>query len=253
MLNRSLATRIFLIAIAAITVSYTVKDWMDFATCGAVQSCLDSAGIYQNYTKFSVSFLLTCLAFYYSSRFAVTAKDGKWLKIAFVFSLMADVCFRLLGMFAPDFPVSPSILGICCFMLFQSALIYRHSRLHESDESFPKALWIPVVILVVAGILLAVGVIPLLLFAVGAYAAFLITSLCVGCKAPSRNHYSAAAARLVKIGMIVFFLGDVLVGLALATSDDHSVMETVAAIANNFIWLVYVPAQILLIKSCGEK
>lgn len=244
-------SKFLLIAIAVVFTTYFIKDWVDLAHCGAVESCLQDAHTYQNYTKFLSSFLLTALAFY-ASGFACCPRDGKWLKIAFCCSLLADVCFRLLGMFVTDLPVAPSILGIVCFMFFQSALIYRHTRTSDDDAHFPKFLLVPVIVLAVLAVAYFAGLVPQMLFVIGSYAAFLISSLIAGCKAGGLGYFSKHKAGLMKIGMIVFFVGDALVGLALATSDDHSIMELVSAIADGLVWPVYVSAQILLIKSCCE-
>lgn len=244
-------SRFLLIAIAIVFTTYFIKDWVDLFHCGAVESCLQDAHTYQNYTKFLSSFLLTVLAFY-ASRFACCPRDGKWLKIAFTCSMLADVCFRLLGMFVTDIPVPPAILGITCFMFFQSALTYRHTRTSDTDAHFPKILFVPIVVLVVLAIAHFAGLLPQMLFVIGGYAAFLICSLIAACKAGAVGYFSQHKAKLMKIGMIVFFVGDALVGFALATSDDHSVMELISAIADGLVWPVYVPAQILLIKSCCE-
>lgn len=244
-------SKFLLIAIAVVFTTYFIKDWLDLFHCGAVESCLQDAHTYQNYTKFLSSFLLTVLAFY-ASRFACCPRDGKWLKIAFTFSMLADVCFRLLGMFVTDIPVPPAILGITCFMFFQSALTYRHTRTSDTDTHFPKILFVPIVVLVVLAIAHFAGLLPQMLFVIGGYAAFLICSLIAACKAGAVGYFSQHKAKLMKIGMIVFFVGDALVGLALATSDDHTVMELISAIADGLVWPVYVPAQILLIKSCCE-
>lgn len=251
MLMKNNVSKFLLIAIAVVFTTYFIKDWVDLFHCGAVESCLQDAHTYQNYTKFLSSFLLTVLAFY-ASRYACCPRDGKWLKIAFTFSALADVCFRLLGMFVQDFPIAPSILGITCFMFFQSALTYRHTRTSDSDTHFPKILIVPLCVLAVLAVAYFAGLVPQILFVIGGYAAFLICSVIAACKASAVGYFSQHKAKLMKIGMIVFFIGDALVGLALATSDDHTVMELISAIADGLVWPVYVPAQILLIKSCCE-
>jgi len=44
----------------------------------------------------------------------------------------------------------------------------------------------------------------------------------------------------------------VLVGLALITGEDHSALQAAAEIANNFVWWLYVPAQLMLIRSTAK-
>ena len=81
---------------------------------------------------------------------------------------------------------------------------------------------------------------------IATYAAFLICSLVVACKVPSKGYFPAKNARNIKRGMILFFCCDACVGISLATGNDHSVQEIVATVANNFVWYFYTPALILL-------
>lgn len=244
-------TKSILIAIAVLFLSYFIKDWVDLARCGAHDSCLTGIGSYQSVTKFATSFLLTVLAFYVS-RFASCPQDGRWLKIAFVFSLMAVFCFRILTLVGVDLAIC-DLLGITGFMLFQSAMIHRHTRTNDNDKHFSKVFIISIVTLVLAVALCVAGILSQLVAIVVVYAGFLIPSLVVGIKAGSWGYFSKHKSQLIKIGMIVFFIGDALVGFALAIGDEGSVMDWIAAVANNLIWIVYVPAQLLLIKSCGEE
>ena len=247
MFLRSIAQRVVLSLIVVLLLVTTVKDWFDFYTCGAVGQCLSDAGTLQLYTKFSMSFLLTVLAFMATSR-AFSPRDAKFLRIAFVFSLLADFCFSKLKILLPDAASLSTVLGIVFFMMFQTVLIYRHSRKSETDTNFPKIYWLLAAVTVVAIILFATGTIGLTVATVLAYAAFVITSTVIGILAPCKGYYPAVNASLIRWGMVAFFIGDALVGLALASGEDHSVIQTVSAVANNFIWWVYVPAQIMLIR-----
>lgn len=251
MLKRNCTTKVLTVAIVVLTLSCLVKDWVDFAHCGAFNSCLLSECVFQNFGKFTISLLLAVLAFYAGS-FACCAQDAKWFRIAFVFSLIADSCFRLLPMIPVELPTSTSILGIVFFMFYQSAMIIRHTRVSDSDSHIPKVFAIPFAILLAFLILHSLNLVSQLVFVVASYGAFLICSVVMGVKAGSLGYFSNHKARLIKIGMIAFFFGDVLVGGSLAMGDSGSPLEMIAAISNNLIWIVYVPAQLLLIKSCGE-
>ena len=247
MLSRSIAQKAVFSLIVVLLLVTTAKDWFDFYTCGAVGQCLSDAGILQLYTKFVMSFLLTVLAFMATSR-AFSPRDAKFLRIAFVFSLLADFCFSKLKILLPDAASLSTVLGIVFFMMFQTVLIYRHSRESETDTKFPKIYWLLAVITVVAIILFATGTIGLTAATVLAYAAFVIASTVIGILAPCKGYYPAVNASLIRWGMVAFFFGDALVGLALVSGEDYSVIQTVSAVANNFIWWVYVPAQIMLIR-----
>ena len=228
----------------------TGKDWFDFYTCGgAVGTCLSDAGLLQLYTKFAMSVMLTVLAFATASN-AFCARDAKFLRVAFIFSLLADFSFSMIKAIAPDAGAVSTVLGIVFFMLFQTVLIYRHTRTSESDKSLPKVYGLLVVALVAAVVLIATNVVGLTVAVVIAYAVFLITSVVMGILAPGKGFFPAENAKFVRIGMIVWFFGDALVGLSMVSGDDHSALQMVATLANNFIWWVYVPSQLLVIRSC---
>ena len=103
------------------------KDWFDFYSCGAVSQCLSDSGTLQLYTKSVMTTMLTILAFITASS-AFSGRDGKLLRAAFVFSLLADYSFSLIKAFVPDAGTISTVLGITFFMVFQTILIYRHSR-----------------------------------------------------------------------------------------------------------------------------
>ena len=130
----------------------TGKDWFDFHACGAVGTCLSDAGHFQLYTKFAMSVMLTALAFVTAAS-GFSTRDGKILRIAFIFSLLADFSFSMIKAIAPDAGSLSTALGIACFMAFQTVLIYRHSRTSESDKSIPKIYWLLAVALVAAVVL----------------------------------------------------------------------------------------------------
>lgn len=244
--------RVILALIGALFLVTTGKDWLDFYRCGAVNQCLIDAGTLQLFTKFSMSCLLTVMAFLVS-RDSFSKLDAKLLRMAFVFSLLADCSFSMVKFFAPDERALSNILGIAFFIMFQVVLIHRHTRASETDDKpgkIHKFLLLPVAAF--AGALFGGNVIEptldnITLVIVVVYGIFVITSLIVGFLAPRNSYFPAANAKLIRWGMVAFFFGDVLVGLALMTGEDHSALQAVAEIANNFVWWVYVPAQLMLI------
>jgi hypothetical protein len=97
--------------------------------------------------------------------------------------------------------------------------------------------------------LIATGTLGLTVAVVVVYGVFVITSVVVGILAPRKGYFPTVNAKLIRWGMVAFFLGDVCVGLSMVTGDNHSVLQSVAEIANNIIWWLYVPAQLMLIRA----
>ena len=248
MLLQTTAQKIAFSVLALFLLITAGKDWFDFYSCGAVSQCLSDAGTLQLYTKTVMTTMLTVLAFV-AAPSAFSSRDGKLLRVAFVFSLLADYSFSLLKATVANAGTLSTILGITFFMVFQSILIYRHSRKAEDDKSVPK-IYALLAVAVLAGIaLIATGTLGLTVAVVVVYGVFVITSVVVGILAPRKGYFPAANAKLIRWGMVAFFLGDVCVGLSMVTGDDHSVLQSVAEIANNIIWWLYVPAQLMLIRA----
>ena len=249
---RTTSEKIVLSLIAALLLATVVKDWVDFSACGAAGQCLADAGQMQLFTKFSMSFLITVLAFIVAGK-AFCARDGRFLRITFISTLLADFSFSMIKVIAPESGDLSSVLGIACFMLCQTVLIYRHSRADENDKSFPKAYWIVAAFVVVFVVLAVAGVLQALVAEVLAYAAFLITSVVVGVLAPRKAYFPKANAPFIRWGMVCFISGDVLVGLSMLSGPDNSAVQLLSSIANNFIWLVYVPTLLLLIRGAAKE
>ena len=249
MLLQTTAQKIAFSLLAVALLVTTGKDWFDFYSCGAVSQCLSDAGTLQLYTKSVMTTMLTVLAFVTASS-AFSGRDGKLLRAAFVFSLLADYSFSLLKAACPDAGTLSTVLGITFFMVFQTILIYRHSRTSEADKNLPKIYWLLAVAVVAGIILIATGTLGLTVSVVVVYGFFVITSLVMGILVPRKGYFPAKNASFIRLGMIFFFLGDVCVGLSMITGDDHSALQSVAEIANNIIWWLYVPAQLMLIRGC---
>ena len=246
--------KVILAFIGALLLVTAGKDWFDFYSCGAVSECLTSAGTLQLYTKFLMSLLLTVLAFIVA-RDSFSKLDAKILRTAFVFSLLADSSFCLVKAFAPTQRALSDILGIAFFIMFQVALIHRHTRKSETDEKpgkIHKFLLIPVAGFVAAlfgGKVIEPTLDNITVAIVVVYGIFVITSVIVGIVAPARGYFPAGSVKLIRWGMVAFFIGDAFVGLSMLTGEDHSTLQALAEVANNLIWWAYVPAQLMLIRS----
>lgn len=252
MLIRTNLEKIFfaiLLAFLCITIG---KDWYDFYTCGAVGQCISAAGQMQYITKFVMSSCLTVLAYLMANR-AFCARDGRFLRLAFCFSLLADFGFSVFNIIFPDNGSLSTVLGIGFFMVFQTILIYRHTRRDEQDKSFPKVFWIIVALAALFAGLAVAGIIGAIVAEVLVYGGFVITSMVVGILAPRKAYFPKKNALFIRWGVVAFFIGDVLVGLSMLSGEDHSVLQLISCIANNMIWLAYVPAQLMLIRGAAKE
>lgn len=253
-MNKKKLLTLLLSIVGLITLSFIVMDWLVFYQCGAVEQCLVESSDYQNISKFVVTTLMmiTVLCI---GKDCICPRDRKFLQAAFIVTFFADLCFKIfhnyfsLVEYRGDF----TLMGISCFMVVQTLFTYRHTRLDDTDTHTPWSLAIPFGMIFVANFLHVFRIfedvtLPLVLV----YATFLITSMVVACMAPKKGYFPAKNAWYIKVGMIIFFLGDVCVGASLATGADHSVQEIAATVANNFVWFFYVPA-LALIALSGYK
>jgi hypothetical protein len=225
-----------------------VRDWFVFYNCGAVEQCLVESSNYQNIAKFAVTAIMTIVVFFIGGN-CLCKRDRNFLQAGFAMALCADFCLKIMHNYAHvlEHRSDYTLLGICFFMVVQALFIYRHTRTSDTDKSSPWILIIPFTVMFIANALHLFRIfegptVPI----IATYAAFLICSLVVACKVPSKGYFPAKNARNIKRGMILFFCCDACVGISLATGDDHSVQEIVATVANNFVWYFYTPALILL-------
>lgn len=256
MFLESVAQRVLLALMAVFLAVTTVKDWFDFYTCGVVGQCLADAGTLQFFTKFFMSLLLTVMAFIVS-RDAFSRRDGRLLRVAFVFSFLADTSFSVIKLVVPSERALSDVLGIALFLVFQTLLIYRHSRKSDSDTSRPSGHLFLCGLLGAAAGVFGGGVLEFTLgnvtiVTVAVYGVFLTMSMVVGILAPRRGYFPAKNALCIRWGMVAFFIGDVLVGLSLLSGEDHGALQTASAISKNFIWWFYVPAQLMIIRACQK-
>lgn len=237
--------------VAALFATFFVRDWYVLHQCGAVQSCLDSTSDYQNITKFVVTSLAALLAFLIGNR-KITKRDRFFLQAAFAMILCADFCFKILYNYFGTVETRENFisLGIVFFFLAQMIFIYRHSRANNLDWSFPWIYCVPLAAAIAMAFLAYFDVLDsLMLMAVLIYAPTLLCSLIVACKTLNSKFFPKDNAWLIALGMICFSCCDILTGVSLLTGTDHSTIEVLASVSNNFIWLFYVPAIIFLALS----
>lgn len=240
--------KILLVLVAAIMLVAFVKDWADFFACGVDGACLDASAGLQMYAKFAVSVLLTVFAFVLSRR-AFSLRDAKILRAAFVCSLCADFCFSVLPLMATEYAEASLLSGIMCFVVYQLLMIFRHTRTSELDMRVPRSFGVVfVAALAIAGPYVA-RILDLLPAVILLYAVIVTASLAVAWRV-TPGFFPRTGVALVRWGMLLFYLGDVCVGLAMLRGSGSAGVQFLAAVANNIVWLFYVPAQLMLACSC---
>ena len=241
----------FVAIIATLFVTFFARDWYVLHQCGAVQSCLDYTSDYQNITKFIVTFLATLLALLIGKH-KISTRDRFFVQAAFIMIICADFCFKILYNYFGTIDTRENFitLGISFFFIAQMIFIYRHTRTSNSHWALPCIYCIPIAV-IISMIFLAYFQIleSLVLMAILIYAPALLCSLYVACNTMKSKFFPKDNAFLIASGMICFLCCDLLTGISLLTGADHSTIEVLASISNNFIWLFYVPAIVLLALS----
>ena len=228
-----------------------IKEWIDLFSCGIVESCLTKKKKLQYFMKYSMSLFITILAFLMAKR-SIYKRDGILIRFSYSCSMCADFSFSIIKAFFPD-SVLNTILGITFFIGYQCIMIFRHSRDKDDDNHFPKVYIAPICFLLVFIVLFAVGLFSITISIVAVYASTVVCSLIISIRAPCKNFYPARNALLIRWGMVLFTIGDFMVGVEMLSGDDHSAMLTIASVANNLVWIFYLPGQLLLIFSCVAK
>jgi len=243
---------VFIVLVAFLFVTFFVRDWVVFYQCGAVESCLKDSSGYQHIAKFLVPVIAGVITLFIGKD-AVCKRDRLLLQISFFLIICADSCFKIFHNYFISFEENNGEyigIGIIFFMLAQTVLIYRHTRLSDTDRSIPWVFCVPLAITFSLIWLLVFGILEsVLFFAVAAYGPYLFCSLYVACRVPKLGYFPKENARKIKLGMICFTCCDLLTGLSLWTGADHSMHEVVATVSNNFIWCFYTPTLILLALS----
>ena len=239
------------VLVAILFVMFFVRDWYVLYQCGAVQACLEISSDFQNVTKFVVTSIATLLAFLIGKH-AISKRDRFFVQTAFVLMFCADFCFKILYNYFGNALNRENFItfGIVFFFMAQMVFIYRHTRINDSDRSFPWIFCIPVAVIFSMVVLAQLHILEsFLLMAILVYAPTLFCSLAVACRAPRRKFFPKENARRIMFGIIYFSCCDIMTGISLLSGADYSTREILAAVANNFIWLFYVPAILFLALS----
>ena len=183
-----------------------------------------------------------------SGKDSLNSKDSVLLKTAFIAVCFAEISFVLNSLFG----------GIFFFFIAQVLLILRNSpglrqKLSSADKATKlkllgcSAAILAFYVLIFRFVFYPVLKLSPLLLAFMLYAAVLSISLWVGIANYLLGLFPKKNSLMVCIGMACFFISDILVGLSIITDSD-----VVYLISNSFIWVLYIPA-ILLLAFSGYK
>ena len=225
----------------------------------------DSESYYSKALKYVC--ILGCFALTrLNARNAPDERDQGYLQAALFFVCIADFLIGILGLFIP---------GIAVFLVVQLILIVRHSRAFAWNRAEIRTLltvFLPAtgIFIYLAPTFQAAG----LLFPVVVYAAVLVTGLWMALGVGRRGFYPPATAGLITVGMVLFFLTDVCVGVynAMGTSEgpvffhytmslrelggdglirprDVNVPFTLRGVVGILVWVFYLPGILALALS----
>lgn len=172
-------------------------------------------------------------------------EDVRLLQIAFCFTAAADLCLGILNYYK---------LGIILFCFVQLTYIVRHNR--GSDNVCKLSIIISSVIVV---FLLEViinnfnfgvnGVDKKLIMIGSMYSILLCCSVFTAWRTFSGKLYPKYSCYFISIGMTLFFLCDINVGVSGVISHVFINGINIEAVSRFLVWIFYLPSQVLLALS----
>lgn len=182
--------------------------------------------------------------------YTYSKNDRIYLTIALFFTLLADFTLIFIGNYT---------LGVLFFCIVQLSYIKRHSKkVKDTRENI-----ILVIIFLTINFLMAFmvnkalhlylkGIDTKLVFIVLIYFALLITSLIRAFSVLDDNYYNIRTKYFISIGMLLFFLCDVNVGIYNILNSTNLFVKyySLKDMTGFLIWFFYAPSQLLLTLSC---
>lgn len=245
-LTREQFSSLFFTIVGILWISVLGLDWsrlFSYQSTGSVDEYLHSRII-----KLLLSCLITAFVFA-SGKTALGLKDYTMLRATFALFTAAEVFF-----FTNNSPV-----GIALFSLAQVVFTIRNcSGLKKAfgSKNFRKSLLI--MFLPATAVVCIVNVLFIKLFfiphsanplfpLIAGYSFFLCVSLSAAFLTRIIGNFSVRSSRIILIGGILFYLGDLTVGLNLVTPKNISYI-----LSTSCTWLFYLPA-ITLFALSGQK
>lgn len=216
---------------------------------------IDISGTYSSDVSAVIKFssIVLCLFYLFSNKSVGETKDPVLMKIALLFTVMADLFLLLLDMY---------ILGLICFIIVQMCYLYR-VRIHRRLQ-----LWINLVVFFVGLILLletGVEIDFLLLLSLFYFISItrntIETVLIMRRQADVRlevidSYYTKSQLQLFMVGMILFLLCDINVGIFNLTfyqSELGEIYQNIYNLSAFAMWFFYLPSQVILTLSGSKK
>ncbi|WP_346915971.1 hypothetical protein [Clostridium sp.] len=163
-------------------------------------------------------------------------KDKGLVQLARLFTLIADYFLTISGSY---------IMGIFFFSLVQITYIIRHSLMENKKHKNLIFFIVSLAIALIVSFKIKITSIEkdLIVFAL-IYASLLTTSLYCAVRTISRGKYPKKSSLMIALGMVLFFMCDLNVGL-------YNILEegNIRFFLGFLIWLFYLPSQLLLTLS----
>lgn len=204
--------------------------------------------IYLKYTIIIFSFLITLLI----GNNGYNRRDTISLQLSKLLTLIADYYLLIEDNFH---------LGIFSFCIVQITYILRHSFMEK--KTYRNFIFLITSITFSVLIFFRIKLEPIdnnLVLLALIYAALLITSVYVALTTLTRSKYSKKSSYLIGIGMCLFFLCDINVGLNTLigeTTLNNMITPKFKFLIGYLIWLFYAPSQVFLacsgFKSKGSQ
>lgn len=163
-------------------------------------------------------------------------KDKFLVQLARLFTLIADYFLSLSGNY---------IMGVFFFSLVQITYITRHSLMENKKYKNLVFFIVALAIALIASFKIKISSIEKnLVFLSLIYSSLLTTSLYCAVSTISRGKYSKRTSWIIALGMFLFFMCDLNVGLYNIVAEGN-----IKFFLGFLIWLFYLPSQLLLTLS----
>ncbi|AFS79492.1 putative membrane protein [Gottschalkia acidurici 9a] len=187
-----------------------------------------------------ISILLCFIISLLIGKRAISVKDRCLLQVGLLFTVLADLCLLILGYFK---------LGVAFFCITQIVYFFRYKvKVNFSIiMSYMKILSIILIVCLSVNYfwLKADIIIPISIF----YFICLLNSIIESLKLLRNKRYPYPNAYMIAIGMILFLLCDINVGLyniSRAGNFQPWLIKVLRDVSYPLIWLFYLPSQVLL-------
>lgn len=176
-------------------------------------------------------------------------KDTKLLQLAFCFTVIADFFMVIL-----DY----NTIGVFLFCFVQATYIVRHSR--GAKKKCRLGTIIICIILIASVVKLVIsnlniinvsqdGISEKLIIIGSVYLFLLCCSLSTAWKTINGQFYPKYSSFFIAIGMTMFFLCDINVGISVITNDIIVNGAQLGRVSRFLVWVFYLPSQVLLALS----